>query len=60
MNKIHLKNVELRTYKLKSKNNEIVELLKFKNYKDKKKMERENLFNRINPHNLQLKSKKNI
>ena len=38
MNKIHnLKNVELRTYKLKSKNNEIVELLKFKNYKDKKK-----------------------
>ena len=37
MNKIHnLENVELRTYKLKSKNNEIVELLKFKNHKDKK------------------------
>ncbi len=37
MNKIHnLKNVKLKTYKLKSKNNEIIELLKFKNYKDKK------------------------
>ena len=37
MNKIHnLKNVKLKTYKLKSKNNEIVELLKFKSHKDKK------------------------
>tara|TARA_B100002051_G_C16736043_1_gene641256 strand:+ start:2107 stop:2538 length:432 start_codon:yes stop_codon:yes gene_type:complete len=38
MNKIHnLKNVKLKTYKLKSKNNEIIELLKFKTFKDKKK-----------------------
>ena len=38
MNKIHnLKNVRLKTYKLKSKNNEVVELLKFKNHKSKKK-----------------------
>lgn len=37
MNKIHnLQNVQLKTYKLKSKNNEIIELLKFKNYRDKK------------------------
>ena len=37
MNKIHnLKNVELRTYKLKSKNNEIVELLSLKTIKIKK------------------------
>ena len=38
MNKIHnLKNVKLKTYKLKSKNNDIIELLKFKTFKDKKK-----------------------
>ena len=38
MNKIHnLKNVKLKTYKLKSKNNEIIELLKFRTFKDKKK-----------------------
>ena len=37
MNKIHnLKNVKLKTYKLKSKNNEIIELLKFKKHKIKK------------------------
>ena len=37
MNRIHnLKNVDLKTYKLKSKNNEIVELLKFKNFNNKK------------------------
>ncbi len=37
MNKIHnLKNVKLKTYKLKSRNNEIVELLKFKSHRDKK------------------------
>ena len=37
MNKIHnLKNVKLKTYKLKSKNNDIIELLKFTSYKDKK------------------------
>ena len=34
MNKLHnLKNVKLKTYKLKSKNNEIIELLKFLNTK---------------------------
>ena len=38
MNKLHnLKNVKLKTYKLKSKNNEIIELLKFHSHKDKKK-----------------------
>tara|TARA_Y100000294_G_scaffold171824_1_gene185775 strand:- start:578 stop:1012 length:435 start_codon:yes stop_codon:yes gene_type:complete len=38
MNKIHnLKKVKLKTYKLKSRNNEIIELLKFHSHKDKKK-----------------------